>query len=365
MKVLFTSRAFNNIAGGVEHMAAIMMNEMRRRGIDIGLLTLDPPDAQSYYPLDPSIEWTKISIGDPKIAASWPIRFARQRALRQAVRNSAPDVIIAFQSGAFTAIRTATLGLGIPVIAAERNSPAHYDFYPKGPQHRRIANLAFLGAARIAIQLESYRKKYPSILANRIVTIPNPVSPVSEQASFSEREPIILHVGRLSDQKNQALLLEAFNAVASAFPEWRLVLIGDGENAEKLRAHTDRLPSKDRIQFLGAVKNVAPWYRRAGILAFPSLWEGFPNAVAEAFAQALPAVGLAATDGVNELIEDGVTGRLSASDVTAFAAALSDLMSDGAKRAAMGAAAVKKVAPYRPSLIFDQWEALFRDVAAQ
>ncbi|MEX0451987.1 glycosyltransferase [Spiribacter sp. 218] len=366
--ILFVSRNFDRMAGGVERMATAMMNELVGRGWRVGLLTWDPEDAEAHYWLDPRVEWTRMTLGDPYVRASWAMRCQRLRLIRRCTRGFAPDVVIGFQSGAFAAARLALLGCGIPTIAAERNSPDQYSHVTRGWRKRMSANLVLGLATRITVQLPSYRVKYPPPLRPRIVAIPNPVEPVAAPPYPNESAPApttILNLGRLSFQKNQALLLRAFARIADDWPDWRVALVGDGEARAELEMLVDSLGLGGRVFFAGATRDIRGWFEYSAFLAFPSKWEGFPNALVEAFAHGVPAIGIRTTAGVNELVSDGKNGLLSDSDEIAFAHCMQELMVDQKRRAAMGRAAVAYVASYKPKAIYDRWEALLKKVSEQ
>lgn len=104
------------------------------------------------------------------------------------------------------------------------------------------------------------------------------------------REPIILHVGAIQKRKNIQRLVEAFETVDSG---WKLVLAGaSGYGAAEILARIERSPARARIQITGYVSpdDLARWYSRASIFAFPSLDEGFGMPVVEAMAAGIPVI---------------------------------------------------------------------------
>jgi glycosyltransferase involved in cell wall biosynthesis len=104
------------------------------------------------------------------------------------------------------------------------------------------------------------------------------------------REKIVLHVGAIQRRKNIARLVDAFERMDRG---WQLVLAGSaGFGAAEIAARVDRSPSRERIRMLGYVPSseLANWYTRAMIFAFPSLDEGFGMPVLEAMASGTPVV---------------------------------------------------------------------------
>ncbi|MGD0363297.1 MAG: glycosyltransferase family 1 protein [Bryobacteraceae bacterium] len=102
------------------------------------------------------------------------------------------------------------------------------------------------------------------------------------------REKIILHVGAIQHRKNIARLVEAFERVDR---DWQLVLAGSsGFGAAGILAGIAQSPSRERIRILGYVSpaELANWYARAMLFAFPSLDEGFGMPVLEAMASGVP-----------------------------------------------------------------------------
>src|ERR1035437_8047875 len=125
----------------------------------------------------------------------------------------------------------------------------------------------------------------------RIHVVHHGIRKLAEPSSAPpSREKVILNVGAIQKRKNVVRLVEAFETLA---PPWRLVLAGsNGYGAEKILARIEKSPARDRIRVTGYVsaEDLAGWYARAAVFAFPSLDEGFGMPVLEAMAAGVPVI---------------------------------------------------------------------------
>ena len=180
-----------------------------------------------------------------------------------------------------------------------------------------------------------------------------------------EAAPVIGYVGRFTRDKGIDDLAEAFlEHVVAAWPESRLMLVGDFESADPVAAATHRRLADDpRVVITGWVADTAPYYAVMDVLALPSYREGLPNAPLEAAASERPTVGYRAI-GVVDAVEDGVTGRLVAiGDVAALAGALGDFLAEPERRRAQGGAARARVERlFRRELVWQGWLDLYREL---
>jgi glycosyltransferase involved in cell wall biosynthesis len=152
---------------------------------------------------------------------------------------------------------------------------------------------------------------------------------------------VILSVGRLSQEKGHADLIRAaaaLNAMSGA-PRFRVVIVGDGPERERLAQLVSRLGIEKRITFAGFQRDTPRYYAVATVVAVPSHSEGSPNVVLEAMAAGLP-IAANAVGGVPEILQENVTGLMvPAHNPDAMAKVILRILSDEELRRRLGSAA--------------------------
>lgn len=154
--------------------------------------------------------------------------------------------------------------------------------------------------------------------------------------------PVLLAVGRLSAEKGFSDLLEAVAAVRNNAPEFRLVIVGEGPERQRLEASVARLGLNGRVLLPGHYGRMVPWYAAASALVMPSHSEGSPNVLLEAMAAGLPVVATA-VGGIPEIAVPNETALIVAPHSPKdLAQAISTLLNDPAKAAALGNAGLAR-----------------------
>jgi glycosyltransferase involved in cell wall biosynthesis len=154
---------------------------------------------------------------------------------------------------------------------------------------------------------------------------------------------VIAGIGRLTDQKNFALFLEAAARVCAAQPNAFFAIAGTGEQESALREQARRLGIAERVRFLGFVREMTELYPAIDFLLLTSKYEGLPITILEAMANGVPIVA-SKLDGIAEVLTDARDAALvSAQDPEAFAARLLELLEQPARAAEYASRALEKV----------------------
>ena len=383
MKVTLVSTwSIVNSSGGAERVYCWLANALVARGHSVTCICFDFESGKPAFYLDDKVKFVNAGIG--VMPPFYLAKFARNllslfsfdrgkrrekrllmemafrgRPLIDAVRESEPDVVISFRPEDTYAINCYG-GMKVPIVTMSHNSTDRFlPGYSAG-----ILKKAVEKSAAVQVLMPNFVDELKKIIpAAKVAVIPNPVPQFDETSNRSMHE--IINVGRLSEQKHQDLLIEAFALLANKYPDWYVKIWGGGEPRYevKLSKLIERRGLKKRVFLCGTTQNVEKELSRASIFAFPSRWEGFSLALTEAMSMGLPTVGLRGCPSVNKLVRDNDNGFLCDETPLSYAMALERLMKSESVRIKLGDSAKADMAEYCADKICDKWEKLLLSVA--
>lgn len=181
------------------------------------------------------------------------------------------------------------------------------------------------GVAEDLIRLTGLPREKIEIIYNPVVTpelLAKAQEPLDHPWFAPGEPPVILGVGRLTEQKDFPTLIRAFALVRAQRPV-RLMILGEGKDRPKLEALVRELGLQDDVALPGFVPNPFAYMVRAAVFVLSSRWEGLPTVLIEALACGTPVVSTDCPSGPREILEDGKWGRLvPVGDVDALADAI-------------------------------------------
>ena len=219
-------------------------------------------------------------------------------------------------------------------------------------------------STHLRLRPEDIHVIYNSIDPGTLRSEPGAARSLRHSLGIAEEAFVYLTVGRLDPQKGHADLLRAFHKISPAQPKSFLAIVGEGPLASSLRALADELRISGRVLFLGRREDIGTCLEMADVFVFPSFFEGFGIALAEAMFKHLPCIATSCT-ALPEVISNEQTGLLVApGSVDELAAAMARLHGDPTLRAAVGARAEQDARRrFLSSVLMPSWEALYRQVA--
>lgn len=179
-----------------------------------------------------------------------------------------------------------------------------------------LDNLLITNSPHIRAQVEQGTKRLPSkiqVIHNGI-PVENFVASANQHfrsETFGDAPFVIGLVGRIARQKDHATLLEALHLARDQFPTGlKVFFVGEVSEDETQQKVAELMVSRQLESVIcqfPVAKDVNPYYHAADLIVLPSLLEGFPNVILEAFAAGKPVIASTSADAVG-IIDEGVNG---------------------------------------------------------
>lgn len=361
MRIVFVISSLD--VGGAERVLSNMANYWSENGWDITIITFSGEELADFYLLHSNVRRRKLGLTGNTQGIFKKIYWNLYRLfiLRKEILTIRPQAVISFIDVNNILTILATIGLKLKVIASERTNPA------ENREIERIWAVLRMWVYRRAFTVVGQTDRVTSWLIDNCkahaITIPNPLRdlPFPE----AERDMTILSVGRLVNVKGFDVLLMAFAQVHENFPDWRLVILGEGPERDNLMALASKLGIAEKVDLPGCVSDPERWMERAEMVVQASRFEGFPNVLMEAMAMGSAVIATDCHSGPAELICDGDNGRLvPVDDIDALAGTIATLMSDPQECRRLGSNGMQIRQRLAQDSIMSLWEDILEEAAA-
>lgn len=332
--------------------------QARYAGSEIRLLTYTPRRSDSHY--QNPCPGLRLYGTQSLHRATYLVSLVRKlpTVLAEGWRPDIVTVQTPWEEGVLGYILARCLGARfIPQLHFDLFSTAWAAEHWLNPLRRLIARRILRNADRVRVVSKQLRRKVGAECAiplGRIDVVPvgvNFVPAMGKKSSYKVRlstllvdRKIVLFVGRLCEAKNLKLWVDVARRVADRIPIAHFVVVGDGPHGLPMRESVIASGLKERFLFLGrrSHEELPAIYAAADVFLLTSHYEGFGRVVLEAMLAAVPVVSTACV-GPEDLIENGRTGYLvTCGDTLGLADAVSSVLVDDAKAAALGAAGRKR-----------------------
>jgi len=173
----------------------------------------------------------------------------------------------------------------------------------------------FLLADKVIVLSENMRNEIGHVLGegllHKTLVIPNPVSTITMEGLHSHGIKCFVYVGRLSFEKRVDRIIRTLPLIGR--DDWKLLIIGDGPDKERLYRLAESLGVNENIEWAGWQSNPWGYIKEKGgaeALLLTSDYEGYPTVLVEAMANGIPCVAVDCPTGPRDIIRDGVNGIL-------------------------------------------------------
>jgi glycosyltransferase involved in cell wall biosynthesis len=304
-KIILINNALTS--GGAERFIAEMANYLDNSGVETTIVLLNK--AKIHFDINKNIKIIEPKNPQPHNKFKKLLYFIYLFFyLRKCIRHQKPDLVFNLAYPTFVLF---SIGNLVPLFISIRCDPYR---------------TALIEGFRIPLFIRKYfYKKSKGIIAqtseaakilkkqfksSKLTIIPNyiPLPYLQEYDLFTEKKNNILFVGRLIKSKGLIYLLNAFKSVDNK--NWKLDIVGDGPEKKNIADFIIENNLTDQVTLHGEQKYLLNYYKRSKIFVFPSLSEGFPNALLEAMSMGCACISFDCKYGPAEIIQNTINGIL-------------------------------------------------------
>ena len=285
--------------GGAERVVSIISNHYANKDWEVDIILL--LDGRCEYNLNNKIRIISLANENKSRISQLPSWIL---GIRTYLNQYKPDTVLSF--AARINIISAIAGIGIKkhFVVSERNDPKRDG---RSLLVRIGTNLVYPYVDKVIFQTKQAQSCFNKRIIRNSDIIYNPVNINVKYKSVNSKK--IVAVGRLEPQKNHKLLLTSFKEINDMFPEYSLIIYGEGTLRKELEVTISELGIMNKVSMPGNISNIHQKLLEAEFFVLSSDYEGLSNALLEAMMMGLPCIS---TDcaGSNEVIISGENGIL-------------------------------------------------------
>lgn len=291
--------------GGAERVMVNLCNHFCEQGYRVVLVT--SYKSEKEYIINDKIE--RVNLETNKRCGVLQRNISRVKKLRKLCIMYKPYFVLSFLAEANFRNIIATFGTKTKCFVSVRNDPnREYGNF----LNKFLAKNLFKLADGCVFQTNEAKQWFPKYVQDKSCIIMNEVDyKFFETYDKREESCTIVNVGRLTEQKNQKLLIQAFAEVVQEYPYINLEIWGEGPLKEELIRCSRELDVYEKVKIKGVSNDVPAVLNKALFFVLSSDYEGMPNVLLEAVASGCPVIS---TDcpcgGPREIITDGENGFL-------------------------------------------------------
>lgn len=357
MKLLFYINVISG--GGAERVISNLSNQFSEDGFEVVLVTTYA--TKNEYEIKKKVKRLNIEDNTDLKRNRLLKNFVIIKSLRKIICEEKPDVAVSFMEEPNFRLLLSSVGQNVKTVVSVRNDP--YKEY-SGIVGKIISHMLLPFANGCVFQTQDAKEYFPKSLQKKSRIIFNAVKEEFYQVDRNTVCNKIVTVGRCSEQKNQELLIDAFEEISSIYSDASLDIYGDGPLKQNYVNLVQQKNLSNRITLHGNVKNISFALARADVFVLSSNFEGMPNALMEAMAVGIPVISTDCPCGGPKILIDNwkngvlipVNGKKELVD------ALSVILSNKELKIKLGIEAKDTANQFKPGKIYLEWKKYLSDV---
>lgn len=375
MKIIYCTNTIHRVGGG-ERVLANKVNYLVKHGFDVSIV-ISSTNITPYYDLDPRVKIYSLDCDVSTHGLTGKLREYQTKKkylknMEALLLDLKPDVVVSMFDRYSRYIYKINDG-SKKIVERHIGKYKHKQFLATWDKYTlgRVFTYLFCKYSEYAIYssfdrfavLTEEDKLLWGDMSN-IIVMPNAFSyiPLHKSDVSSKR---IVAAGRFVRQKRFNWLIEIWSKIAHKYPDWKLVIFGDGKT-KKLDALVKKLGVEDFVELRPATKEIEKEFLNSSIYGMSSKYEGLPMVLLEAMSCGLPVVSYACKCGPRDIVNDGEDGFLiNPGDMDSFAEKLGLLIENEEIRQRMGKAASENVLRFSEDVVMAKWIKLFNELASQ
>lgn len=356
MKILFYIG--NLRKGGAERVVATLSNKLVEKNEVIIITTTDE---KVEYSLDKSIKLFSLKNFDGnKNPLVKNIIYLKR--LKDYIKEIDPDIILGFLPEPSYRLLILKPFIKSPVIISDRNDPK---IEYASLKSRTIMKFLYKRADGFVFQTDEARDYFCKKIQDKSIVIANPVDDRFLKTKYvGYKSTEFINVGRLNEQKNQILLIESFKDVIKKYPNYKLLIYGEGSLKNELSMYIKDNKLNNNVKLCGNVDDIDNILKDKKGFILSSKYEGMPNALMEAMAVGVPCIS---TDcpcgGPRELIKNNINGLLvKSNDKNELVSAMYKIIENDKMCKKIAMSAKKNMNNYSCDKIVSKWFEFMKEV---
>lgn len=289
-KVIFVTSSLTD--GGAEKVMSILASQCARMGAEVTLVALR--EKKQVYQISEKVNFIQIQTKHKHSILKMMERCIK---LRQIFKESSAKTVISFLPINSLYVMISKIGLNKKLVISERADPNISIFDKNLSLKDRLGVLIFRKmriyslADWIVFQTHDAKCCYSKKMQQKSCIIVNPLDTSVLPARYKgERNKTIVAAGRLSEEKNFSMLIEAFDKFHELYPDYKLIIYGEGKLRKELEEQITNKKLERYISMPGFVCDLANKINSSSMYISTSNHEGISNSMLEALGMGIPTI---------------------------------------------------------------------------